>query len=370
MAKTTQGKTIMANEEQLKVLKQGVEVWNQWRKEHPDKKVNLKGVILSRANLRKADLNRADLREADLNRAELREADLEEAILRNADLHKANLHRANLHRANLTKADLTEANLEGANLRGVRLIKTRLNRATLTGANLYGSARDDWQIDGIQCDYIYWDEKPLFRQRSEEEKREEEQWLAAHRNPKDRNFRPGEFEELYKSLPTIEYYFEYGFTPIEAVVMDKVVQAINNRHPEFELRLDSFHSRGQPHAVFTVLHKEHAEDALGQITAGYETKIKVLEGQQETLKEVIGMLASGGVNITAARDVIIQQAQQNAIVGRTEEDANEESERELSPEEQQIQELKRRIRDTVPGSLEEQEIRKQIDVLKIEMQEI
>ena len=26
----------MANEEQLRILKQGVDAWNEWREEHPD----------------------------------------------------------------------------------------------------------------------------------------------------------------------------------------------------------------------------------------------------------------------------------------------------------------------------------------------
>jgi len=109
------------------------------------------------------------------------------------------------------------------------------------------------------------------------------------RTPKDRDFRPGEFEELYKQLPTIEYYFENGFTPIDAIVIDKVVQAIHEKHPEFELKLDSLHSRGQPHAVFTVLHKDYADEAIRQITLDYEMKIKKLEGKQESLMEVISM---------------------------------------------------------------------------------
>jgi len=36
----------MTNEEQLKILKQGVEVWNQWWEEHPDVKPDLRGANL------------------------------------------------------------------------------------------------------------------------------------------------------------------------------------------------------------------------------------------------------------------------------------------------------------------------------------
>ena len=137
----------------------------------------------------------------------------------------------------------------------------------ITGSNLYGTVRDSWQIEGIKCDYIFFDAN------------------GENRVPKDRNFKQGEFEELYKQLPTIEYIFKHGFTPIDAFVMNQVVQAINTRHPELELRLDSFHSRGQPHAVFTVLHKDTAEEAINQIKAGYETRIAKLETERDTLEK-------------------------------------------------------------------------------------
>ncbi len=79
----------MANEEHLKILKQGVEAWNEWRKKNPQ---------------RTPDLSKANLIEANLTRANLIEADLSVA-----DLSKANLIQANLTVANLSKADLTGA---------------------------------------------------------------------------------------------------------------------------------------------------------------------------------------------------------------------------------------------------------------------
>ena len=61
----------MANQEQLAILKQGVEAWNAWRKENeeiwPD---------LSEANLTGADLIGADLARANLDGADLRGANL------------------------------------------------------------------------------------------------------------------------------------------------------------------------------------------------------------------------------------------------------------------------------------------------------
>lgn len=48
----------MANQEHLDILKQGVDIWNQWRKEHPDAEPDLSGANLSEANLYRIDLFR------------------------------------------------------------------------------------------------------------------------------------------------------------------------------------------------------------------------------------------------------------------------------------------------------------------------
>jgi len=47
----------MANEEQLAILRQGVEVWNEWRTENLDVEVDLSGANLSGADLARADLS-------------------------------------------------------------------------------------------------------------------------------------------------------------------------------------------------------------------------------------------------------------------------------------------------------------------------
>lgn len=56
----------MANEEHLAILKQGVEVWNEWREENPDVRPDLSQAYLRWADLSGADLGWAYLRRADL----------------------------------------------------------------------------------------------------------------------------------------------------------------------------------------------------------------------------------------------------------------------------------------------------------------
>lgn len=148
----------MANKEQLKLLKAGVEGWNERQKlnrtfkldEFDITEVKLKGMFgkdkadlsyadLSYTNLSKADLIDADLNKTNLSRADLSGADLVEANLSEADLYKANLRMACLTGASLKKANLREANLIGANLIGADLSGANLSGADFTAANLSGA---------------------------------------------------------------------------------------------------------------------------------------------------------------------------------------------------------------------------------------
>jgi hypothetical protein len=120
----------MANEEQLRILKQGPVAWNAWRQ-----KAGRKAYI----DLNKADLNKADLSRADLSRANLSGTDLWLADLGWADLREANLSGANLRVADLSGAFLSRAYLSNARLVGARLVGADLSRAFLREADLRGA---------------------------------------------------------------------------------------------------------------------------------------------------------------------------------------------------------------------------------------
>lgn len=151
----------MAIPQHLDVLKQGVRVWNKWRKENPGaepdlagaklSKVNLKGANLSETDLRWADLTAANLRAANLNRADLRrailsrtnfnraylsEANLSETYLCGANLSKADLRKAIFIRSDLASVDLSDSDIRRADFRWAYLIKAKFDGADLSGANL------------------------------------------------------------------------------------------------------------------------------------------------------------------------------------------------------------------------------------------
>jgi hypothetical protein len=122
----------MANEEQLKILRQGVAVWNEWRAKNP--------------GLR-PDLTKADLRGANLWRVNLDQANLSGAILRAVDFSGAILSEADLGKASLISADLRGANLSAAYLGGAQLIGTDFCDAMLTGSTVYGVSVWDIKVN-------------------------------------------------------------------------------------------------------------------------------------------------------------------------------------------------------------------------------
>jgi uncharacterized protein YjbI with pentapeptide repeats len=168
----------MANEEHLKILRQGVEAWNRWRKENPDVRPDLKGAVLEgadlsgaylvmadfrEANLSETDLSAANLNGADLEGADLSETDLSEADLRGADLSQTDLSQAHLRGAHLREAWLSWADLVGANLYGADLIMASLTRADLSRADLSGADLSRASLSGADLSRAFLREADLSR---------------------------------------------------------------------------------------------------------------------------------------------------------------------------------------------------------------
>ena len=158
----------MANQEQVEILRRGVEEWNEYVRglrlelshRHLDLSgaelhsaslpgIDLRNVVLIRTDLSGADLSGADLRGvnligADLGGAELMGACVDGATLPWARLAGANLANATLLRTNLIASDLTRCKLTGATLTGASLSSANLTEACFVSAdlartNLFGS---------------------------------------------------------------------------------------------------------------------------------------------------------------------------------------------------------------------------------------
>ena len=166
----------MANQEHVKIVRQGKDAVAAWRSSElhrlfetlgydhyydSDAKLDLTGADLSGLDLPGVNLTAADLAGADLSGTDLQGARLDgarlirtrlvgtrlsgaslqsarfqDANLSSAELRKADLSNADLSSAGVFNADLTEANLLGANLTAAELVGGQLYRANLRKAKL------------------------------------------------------------------------------------------------------------------------------------------------------------------------------------------------------------------------------------------
>ena len=170
----------MANREHLEILRNGVPVWNEWRRRnprsHPDftrttsfelmasalrntKTRGAKGQVpkdetefreemleidLSGADFRKAAFDDAYLTNVKLVGASFQESTLSHARLENSVLNGADLFDAHLRGALLSGADFTDANLTEASL-----VEADLRNSNLSGANLSGAQMMRTILDNI-----------------------------------------------------------------------------------------------------------------------------------------------------------------------------------------------------------------------------
>ncbi len=117
----------MANSEHLKLLKQGILVWNQWRRDNPDDQPSFRSAgplpcepQPSRPHSCKPHSD------ANLSEAKLIGANLSDADLRNAICDRANFSNAILNRADLSRTILRDAILNKADFSGVTVERTIL----------------------------------------------------------------------------------------------------------------------------------------------------------------------------------------------------------------------------------------------------
>lgn len=126
----------MTDAGQIDLVRDRIEVWNDWRRKNTRIVPDLAGADLAERDLSGANLARADLTGARLAGANLGGANLARAKLFRADLGQADLSRANLFKANASQADLGGANLNWADLTSAFLVRANLSGASLLDACL------------------------------------------------------------------------------------------------------------------------------------------------------------------------------------------------------------------------------------------
>ena len=146
----------MANPEHLKILKQGVEVWNRWREKNPEIQPDLQNADCRREILWGAHLENTDLSRADLREAHLRGAYLQGANLRQARLQKAKVAEALfVGKSSWIGADFTEAVFGTTGIIAIDLSQTNGLETTRHAAPSFVDTKTlDWSAQGLTAERI------------------------------------------------------------------------------------------------------------------------------------------------------------------------------------------------------------------------
>ncbi|MDX2239590.1 MAG: pentapeptide repeat-containing protein [Leptolyngbyaceae cyanobacterium bins.302] len=341
----------VANEEQLKLLMQGVKVWNEWRKNNPEvgidlSEADLKEADLKEFNLHRANLSRAFLSEADLQgtveygqicvnsvdsfnetvyeiesylfTTDLSEADLSEAFLIGANLSFANLGKAhlskaylsetdfswaNLKNANLNEADLSSANLSSANLSEAHLSSVNLNEADLSSANLRSANLSGTNLSKAQVLGTNFTGANLTGACIEDwhsnsaTKLDEVEcdyiYLKSgnqERRPSDpkRNFEPGEFTKLFqKFLSTVDLIFRNG-VDWQALLIS--LEKLRVEAAGAELSIQAIENKNDGAFVVRVNTPPEADKAEVEkfLKREYEVALKAIEARYEMQLQLQG----------------------------------------------------------------------------------
>ena len=143
----------MANEEQLAILKQGVEVWNKWREENPHVEIDLGKAELGGADLRGANLREAQLVGTNLTESVIGSASFGGGFLR-ADFQDSNWVNARLGLTLLVNADLSSAiGLEHIKHNAPSWISTNtflFSKGKIPEVFLRGCGLSDWEIEAVK----------------------------------------------------------------------------------------------------------------------------------------------------------------------------------------------------------------------------
>lgn len=127
---------LMANKNHVALILTNVKHWNEWRKQHPKVKPDLRGVDLGKADLSMADLHGADLRKSDMRNAKLFGANLVSTRFGGANLNRANLGMADCAGADFSRADLGEVDFSDAYLGAVNFTRAHLRNANVSSSTM------------------------------------------------------------------------------------------------------------------------------------------------------------------------------------------------------------------------------------------
>jgi uncharacterized protein YjbI with pentapeptide repeats len=144
----------MDTESHVKILAQGIEIWNLWRLEHSDVTPNLRQAWLGQANLIGVNLAGADLTEAHLEGANLTDAQLQKSCLKGAHLGGVRKQGDSLAGITLNRVDPDSMDFGGKDIIWTDLSNADLREADLTGADCSGADLGRANFTGAHFDEV------------------------------------------------------------------------------------------------------------------------------------------------------------------------------------------------------------------------
>ena len=144
----------MANQEQLEILRQGVDAWNKWRASNTMVQIDLGGADLHESDFNGVNLSGANLLYANLSSTNLIRANLKWAILIETNLNLSNLENITIGYTRFGNTALTETfGLERVIHDGPSYIDThtlQLSKGKLPEVFLRGCGLSDWEIESAK----------------------------------------------------------------------------------------------------------------------------------------------------------------------------------------------------------------------------
>jgi uncharacterized protein YjbI with pentapeptide repeats len=170
------------------------------------KSIKFRKIDLRGADLRNVCVGYVDFRSAQLDGADLRGVRMKGALFDHASLEGAKLDNAYFAFASFANAKLVKASARGVNFREAKLIGADFSGSDLTGALLADTQRRNWNLHGIRCEYVYWDDSERT------------------------TYAPGEFEKLFSEETMVTLESAEGITNQALSTLPMLIKALE-MHP-------------------------------------------------------------------------------------------------------------------------------------------
>lgn len=206
-----------------------------------------------------------DLVECSFNRAVFTSAKFFNVDMSKSSFRHAHFDLSKLYNVTATDADFTDANFSAASL-----MKTDFSHSVLTGILLHASARSNWKIEDVECEYVYWDE------------------YGRERFPHDRDFEKNQFANENKEYPEFSYTFKEAITPFDLYFATYIVKKINAAGVGVKIRVKDLSVHGlNPTMNFIMISGGEKKDEAQELYKSVRDRLAFLEAENRSKDRLI-----------------------------------------------------------------------------------